>query len=66
MQVLFYLADVTLRGLMHKYPEKTVRAADGEDSSRRKIYGENGPDKLIDVPVGIQVYDSIKRLIGKS
>lgn len=56
---------MTLKDFLKKYPLKKLRAETGGDSHSRRILGQNGEDKKVNVPTGITVYDDKNVLIGK-
>lgn len=56
---------MTLKDFLRKYPLKKLRAETGGDSHSRRILGQNGEDKKVNVPTGITVYDDKNVLIGE-
>ncbi|KAF0764543.1 GTP-binding protein 10 [Aphis craccivora] len=56
---------MTLKDFLRKYPLKKIRAETGGDSHSRRILGQNGEDKKVNVPTGITVYDDKNVLIGE-
>jgi len=56
---------MTLKDFLKKYPLKKLRAEMGGNSHSRRILGQIGEDKKVNVPTGITVYDDKNVLIGK-
>jgi len=56
---------MTLKDFLKKCPLKKIRAEMGGNSHSRRILGQNGEDKKVNVPTGITVYDDKNVLIGK-
>lgn len=56
---------MTLKDFLKKYPRKKIQAETGGNSHSRRILGEIGQDKKVNVPIGITVYDDNNVLIGK-
>lgn len=48
---------MTLKDFLKKYPLKKLRAEMGCNSHSRRILGQSGEDKKVNVPTGITVYD---------
>ncbi|XP_055548713.1 GTP-binding protein 10 homolog [Wyeomyia smithii] len=48
---------ISLKDVLHKYPNKRVLAGNGEESSKVRILGRRGTDQQVQVPVGIQVLE---------
>jgi len=49
---------------LSKFPQKKLRAEAGSNSHSRRILGQVGEDKKVNVPVGITVYDDKNILVG--
>lgn len=49
-----------------KYMSKIVKAESGKDSKVMNIFATPGNDKIINVPVGVTVYDEFMRKIGNN
>lgn len=56
---------MTLIDFLKKFPHKKIQAEMGSNSHSRRILGQCGEDKKINVPVGITVYDDKNVLVGK-
>ncbi|XP_065223273.1 GTP-binding protein 10 homolog isoform X2 [Planococcus citri] len=55
----------TLKNVLTKYPDRKIRASKGIDSNSRFILGKPGKSHIIDVPVGVDVMDNQRRIIGE-
>uniref|UniRef100_A0A2S2R3Y2 GTP-binding protein 10 n=1 Tax=Sipha flava TaxID=143950 RepID=A0A2S2R3Y2_9HEMI len=63
--VSFVATDgMTLKDFLNKYPRKKIQAETGGNSHSRRILGQIGQDKKVNVPIGITVYDDKNVLIG--
>lgn len=49
----------------HRYRGEVIRAGIGEDSSKARILGRRGKDTVIEVPLGVAVYDEQRKLLGE-
>lgn len=56
---------MNLKDFLKKYPLKKLRAEMGSNSHSRRILGQSGEDKKVNVPTGITVYDDKNILIGE-
>lgn len=56
---------MTLKEFLNKFPHKKVKAEMGGNSHSRRILGQVGEDKKVNVPVGITVYNDDNVLVGK-
>lgn len=61
----FQFLGMTLKDFLKKFPQKKLRAEMGGNSHSRRILGQIGEDKKVNVPTGITVYDDKNMLIGK-
>lgn len=50
---------------LSRYRSSIVRGGMGEDSSKVRILGRRGEDKIIKVPIGVTIYDDRKKLLGE-
>lgn len=55
---------VTLKKLKTKI-DKRLKAGSGENSAHYRIFGKNGSDSVIKVPIGITVYNENGRVLGQ-
>uniref|UniRef100_A0A2H8TF91 GTP-binding protein 10 n=1 Tax=Melanaphis sacchari TaxID=742174 RepID=A0A2H8TF91_9HEMI len=56
---------MTLKDFLKKCPQKKIRAEMGGNSHSRRILGQSGEDKKINVPTGIIVYNDKNLLVGE-
>lgn len=56
---------MTLKHFLKKFPQKKIRAEMGGNSHSRRILGQIGEDKNVNVPVGITVYDDKNVFVGE-
>ncbi|XP_069690664.1 GTP-binding protein 10 homolog isoform X2 [Periplaneta americana] len=55
----------TLKSLLNENPTKRFVAGNGGNSSKNRILGEQGANKIITVPVGITIVDDYGRVLGE-
>lgn len=65
MICIFLPVEMTLKDFLSKFPQRKLRAEMGGNSHSRRILGQIGEDKKVNVPVGITVYDDNNVLIGR-
>ncbi|KAK6621844.1 hypothetical protein RUM44_001651 [Polyplax serrata] len=56
---------IKMMTIWKKYMSKIVKAESGKDSKVMNIFATPGNDKIINVPVGVTVYDEFMRKIGE-
>ncbi|GLH12480.1 GTP-binding protein 10 [Gryllus bimaculatus] len=56
--------DTKLKRVLSKLPTKRIAAGSGGHSENKKLLGEPGNDIVIEVPVGVSVFDEYGRVIG--
>lgn len=49
--------NATLKNIWKSFPEKQIKAANGEDSNKARILGRRGADIHVSVPCGITIVD---------
>ncbi|PAA93902.1 hypothetical protein BOX15_Mlig031737g1 [Macrostomum lignano] len=58
-------SKVNLRHLLSQHPDKRFIAGHGYSGSRRRLIGESGADRLVRVPVGVDIVTDDRRLVGR-
>ncbi|EEC05638.1 GTP-binding protein 10 isoform X1 [Ixodes scapularis] len=55
---------VELKDIITKYPDKTIKAGHGGNSKSTQILGPDGHNVVVNVPVGVSVFNGFGHLIG--
>uniref|UniRef100_V5GJC9 Putative gtp-binding protein 10 n=1 Tax=Ixodes ricinus TaxID=34613 RepID=V5GJC9_IXORI len=55
---------VELKDIITKYPDKTIKAGHGGNSKSTQILGPDGHNVVVNVPLGVSVYNGFGHLIG--
>jgi len=57
--------NITLTNVIRQFPEKQVRAGNGEESSKLRLLGRRGEDIRVEVPIGVSILDDTGKIIGE-